>query len=417
MSVSQWSSTNSFTTKASYIPNSEEAMLSASDKAAEDYFGSTIAIDDTGTRVIVGAYGVDTNSLSYAGKAYIFVRSGSTWTQEAILKANTPATAGYFGFSVAITGSGDRVAIGAYGADGSIASSGTLYIFNRSGTTWTQEARFAAGSLNANDQFGYCVAIDSTGDRVAVGAPMNDLNASDGGVVFIFKRNVTTWTQEARIVPSEINTNIQFGTSLDITSDGSRIVAGAPFLVAGSITANGRAYVFVRSGTTWSQEQIIANSDAPATYDNYGSKVAISGDGTRLVVGCLGKEYSSYTDAGACYVYSRSGSSWSFERKLISSTVNSYSNFGGAIAINNNGTRIAIGEGTVQAGSKKGAVHTYTRSGTTWTFETKIIASQAFTGIGASVDITSDGSRIASGNHSSEVVAGMPNAGAAYIFS
>lgn len=254
MSTSQWSSTNSFTTKASYIPNSEEAMLSASDKATEDYFGSAIAIDATGTRVVVGAYGADTNSLNYAGKAYVFVRSGTTWTQEAMLKANTPVASEYFGFSVDITAAGDRVAITAYGANGATTSSGVVYIFTRSGTSWTQEARFSSSTSLANDQFGYSCAIDSNGDRLAIGAPYaNPSGFNDAGIVYIFKRNVATWTQEAAIVPSESNTNIQFGKStIGITNDGSRLVAGAPNLTAGGITGNGRAYVFVRSGTTWS---------------------------------------------------------------------------------------------------------------------------------------------------------------------
>lgn len=418
MSESQWSTANSLTTKASYIPNSEEAMLSASDKAAEDYFGSVIAIDDTGIRVIVGSYGADPSGINYGGKAYIFTRTGSTWSQEAILTANTVVAAEYFGFAVAITGAGDRVIIGARGATATAPYSGAVYVFIRSGTTWTQESRFGGANGSANDQFGYSVAVDSNGDRIAIGAPSaNPGSIQDAGAVYIFRRNVSTWIQEAYLSPSEINSGIAFGQStIDITSDGTRMIAGAPYLTAGGISGNGRAYVFVRSGTTWSQEQIIANSDAPATYDNYGSNVAISGDGTRLVIGCLGKEYGGYTDAGACYVYSRSGSSWSFERKILSSTINSYSNFGGAIAINNNGSRIAIGETTIQPGTKKGAVHTYVRSGTAWSFETKITASQAFTGIGGSIDIASDGFRIASGNSSSEV-AGVVNAGAAYIFS
>lgn len=186
MSTSQWSSTNNLTTKSNYIPNSEEAMLSASDKAAEDYFGSTIAIDDTGTRVIVGAYGADTNSLNYAGKAYIFVRSGSSWTQEAILKANTPAITEYFGFNVAITGSGDRVAIGAYGANGSIASSGALYIFNRSGTTWTFETKIIASQGFTG--IGTSVDITSDGSRIASGNYFSEVVAGmpNAGAAYIF---------------------------------------------------------------------------------------------------------------------------------------------------------------------------------------------------------------------------------------
>lgn len=137
MSTSVWSSSISLNTKASYIPNTEEAILNANDKTTNEiYLGYSIAIDSTGTRLVTGQIYGDPGGTANAGKVYVFVRSGTTWSQEAILSSTTKVTSGQFGWSVDIDSTGTRIIIGAnQEAPGGITQGGKAYIYTRSGTT------------------------------------------------------------------------------------------------------------------------------------------------------------------------------------------------------------------------------------------------------------------------------------------
>jgi hypothetical protein len=198
-------------------------------------------MSSNGNTAIVGAMFEDTGGSS-AGAAYIFTRSGTTWTQQAKIQASDKATNDLFGYSVSISGDGNTAIAGAlfeeYG--------GSAYIFTRSGTTWTQQAKIQASDKQASDFFGHSVAISSNGNTALVGA-YNDHTGSDRtGSAYIFTRSGTTWTQQARIQASDKQASDNFGWSVAISDDGNTTIAGAYNEDTGG-TDTGAAYIFEKS--------------------------------------------------------------------------------------------------------------------------------------------------------------------------
>jgi hypothetical protein len=344
MGYSNWSATNTLTTKANYLPTTEEAILTASDKAANDYFGYSVAISSDGSRCIVGAYNADPDGITDAGKAYIFTRSGTTWTQEAILTASDKAANDQFGYSAAISSDGSRCIVGAYYADPSgVANAGKAYIFARSGTTWTQEAMLSASDKTTSDGFGRSVAISSDGSRCTVGTDGADPSGlTNAGKAYIFARSGTTWTQEAILSASDKAANDGFGRSVAISSDGSRCTVGADGADPSGITDAGKAYIFTRSGTTWTQEAMLSASDKAAN-DYFGRSVAISSDGSRCIVGAHGADPSGLTNAGKAYIFARSGTTWTQEAVLMANDKAANDQFGCSVAISSDGTGCIVG--------------------------------------------------------------------------
>jgi hypothetical protein len=244
-------------------PIAQQAYLKASNTGSADYFGASVAV--SGDTVVVGAWLEDSSTTGInstpndgavdSGAAYVFVRSGTAWSQQAYLKASNTGANDYFGTSVAV--SGDTVIIGANGENSSTtginstpdegaATSGAAYVFVRSGTTWSQQAYLKASNTGAGDSFGYSVAV--SGETVVVTAIGEDSSS----------------------------------TGINSTPDESVSRAGA-------------AYVFVRSGTTWSEQAYLKASNTGAN-DEFGSSVAVSGN--TVAVGASGED-SSTTGAAA----------------------------------------------------------------------------------------------------------------------
>jgi hypothetical protein len=193
MSTSNWSNSNSLSTKASFIPSTEEAILTASDKAANNYFGQSIAVSADNTRVVIGASAATAGAYGVAGAAYVFIYSGGSWSQEAKLIASLNGTGNNFGYSVAINSDGSRIISGVPYYDLVGADSGRCFIFIRSGSTWSQEAILTASDTAAQDNFGWSVSINTDGSRVIVGSPYADPAAiADAGKAYIFTRSGTT---------------------------------------------------------------------------------------------------------------------------------------------------------------------------------------------------------------------------------
>jgi len=231
--------------------------------------------------------------MSSAGAVYIFTRSGSTWTQQAKIQASDKEASDQFGTSAAIDG--DTVIVGASGEDTGGSSAGAAYIFTRSGSTWTQQAKIQASDIQAGDQFGKSVAID--GDTIVVSAPNEDTGASNAGSLYVFTGSGSTWTQQAKIQASDKESSDRLGElSRSVAIDGDTIV-----------------YIFTRSGSTWTQQAKIQASDIQAG-DGFGYNTAIEGD--VVVVGALTTPAGAVDDAGAAYIFTRSGSTWTQQKKL-----------------------------------------------------------------------------------------------------
>jgi len=385
-----------------WTATTQQQKIQASDAATTDNFGRSVVVD--GDTVVVGAYREDTTA-SDAGAAYIFTRSGTTWSQQQKIQASDAQATDYFGISLAI--SGDTVVVGAHGEDTGASGAGAAYIFTRSGTTWSQQAKIQASDAQADDSFGYSVGID--GDTVVVGAFAEDTVASTAGSAYIFTRSGTTWSQQAKIQASDAQQYDQFGYSVGI--DGDTVVVGAHREDAGGNSA-GAAYVFTRSGTTWSQQQKLVASDAQAT-DYFGISLAISGD--TVVVGAYFEDTGG-SEAGAAYVFTRSGTTWSQQQKLVASDAQATDYFGQSVSVDSDtGDTVVVGAwGEATGGSEAGAAYIFTRSGTTWTQDKKIVASDggASDRFGYEVDI--DGDTVVLGAYQEDTTAS--DAGAAYVF-
>lgn len=337
----------------------QEQKLLAPDKAGLDYFGCAVAIADDGSRVVVGAQYEDDptgTTTSDNGAAYVFARSGAVWTYEQKLLAPDKLDNAQFGFSVGMSGDGSRVVVGAIYQDDATGTSttdnGAAYVFLRAGAVWSMEQKLLAGDKASLDQFGASVAMSSDGLRVAVGSS-NDADSTGGftasnGSVYVFSRALTVWTQEGKLLATDKATGDTLGASVAISSDGSRIVAGARSeddATGSATTDNGAAYVFVRSGTAWSQEQKLLAPDK-ASSDELGSTVAISADGTRVIVGARLDDESlatSTTDSGAAYVFVRTASTWSETQKLFALDRENSGLFGRSVALSGDGVRAVVG--------------------------------------------------------------------------
>ena len=418
---SEWSDSISFTTKSEYLANVEEVKLTASDKANTDLFGQSVAMDGTGTRVVVGARGEDAGGLSDAGSSYVYLRTGSSWTEEAKIMASDKAAGDSFGQAVAIDSTGTRIAIGAYAEDpGGTSNAGSVYIFTRSGTIWTEEAKLIASDKGSDDYFGYSVAMNSDGTRIIVGAKDHDTGGlSRSGAAYVFTRSGSVWSQEAILSASDKAVLDYFGTAVDIDSTGTRVVIGAPYEDPSAVSEAGAAYVFTRSGSSWSQEAKLTASDKE-TLDYFGDSVAIDRDGLNIIIGAYSESPDGVSEAGSAYVFTRSGSSWSEEVKLSASDKDTDCGFGNSVAINNTGTILLIGAYTTDASgfTNSGAAYIFTKSGSVWTEAVKLIASDVEVGdwFGWDVDMDSAGTRAVIGALQ-EDAGGFPNAGSAYIFS
>jgi hypothetical protein len=345
-----------------WTSTTQQQKLQASDAQSGDMLGCSVGI--SGNTVVVGAYGEDTAALN-AGAAYIFTRSGTTWSQQQKIVSSDAQAGDQFGYNVGI--SGDTVVVGADYEDAGGSNAGAAYVFTRSGTTWSQQQKIVASDAEASDSFGLTLGID--GDTIVVGAWAEDTEADMAGAAYIFTRSGTTWSQQQKIVSSDAQAGDRFGYSTAISGD--TVVVGANYEDAGGSDA-GAAYIFTRSGTTWSQQAKLTASDAQAS-DFFGKNVHIDGD--TVVVGAHGEDAGgSY--AGAAYVFTRSGTTWSQQQKIGASDAQSSDYFGSNVRIDGD-VLVVSAPGEDAGGSSAGAAYVFTRSGTTWSQQKKLVASDA----------------------------------------
>ena len=242
---------------------SQEAKLTAADGEADDYFGVSVSID--GDYAIVGAFGDD----GYRGSAYIFKWTGIVWSQQEKIVAADGEADDYFGASVSING--DYAIVGVYGDDNSNGiDAGSAYIFKRNRTTWSQQEKIVAADGEADDYFGVSVSIN--GEYTIVGSYYDDnSNGNDTGSAYIFKRTGTVWSQEAKLTAADGEADDYFGVSVSI--DEEYAIVGA----FGDDGYRGSAYIFKWTGTTWSQQEKIVAADGEAD-DHFGVSTSISKD-------------------------------------------------------------------------------------------------------------------------------------------
>ncbi|HEY9435845.1 MAG TPA: FG-GAP repeat protein, partial [Blastocatellia bacterium] len=299
----------------------QQAKLTAGDAAETDVFGASVSID--GDTAVIGAPNDDTNAGIDAGSVYVFVRSGTSWSQQAKLTGSQAVAGDLYGAAVGV--SGDMLVVGAPSAFG---GAGQVYLYVRSGTSWNQEL-FTHSTAGA-DRVGQAVAVD--GETVVFGAPFTDLTTggSDAGAVYVLMKNAGVWS-DVLLTASDAASGDQFGSGVAI--DGDLIVISSPFSdnPGGGVDA-GAAYVFGRSGTSWSQETKLLPA-APQESGFFGlNSVAISGN--TAVVGEQAADTPAGADAGEVTVFGRlAPGNWTREATLRASDAAAGDIFGSRVAI------------------------------------------------------------------------------------
>lgn len=425
--------------------------IKASNTEEGDAFGISIAISENGNTLAVGstyersnATGVNGNQNNNAdpisGAVYIFVRTAATWMQQAYIKASNTESFDVFGWSLSLTDDGYTLAVSAIGedsnatgingnqTDNAIIDSGAVYLFNRTGTNWTQEAYIKSSNPNDNDNFGYSVVLSGNGNTLAVGALQEDSNATGingdqtnnaavgSGAVYVFVKVSNIWSQQAYIKASNTGTSDRFGEFIDLSYDGNTLVAGAGGESSSSTGINGNqasntaqfsgaAYVFERVGINWSQQAYIKASNTQA-YDHFGGvsntytiafgrlgdNITLSSDGNTLVIsataedslatgvnGAQNNDLDVNQNYGAVYVFVRSGSLWTQQGYLKASNPDVVDYFGATLSLSNDGNVLAVsalceksnatGINGNQADNSidfSGSVYLFKRVGTMW---------------------------------------------------
>jgi len=407
--------------------NPTGTKLAVSNLSAADRYGFSVAISGDGNYAIVGSEREDTGGGDRGG-AYIYLRSGSSWSEQALIQASDAANGDYFGTSVSISTNGTYAIAGAYGVGTFV---GAAYVFTRSGSTWTQQAKLTASDAQTSDYFGELVAISGDGNYAIVGAQYEDGGsgdpALDAGAVYVYVRSGSSWSEQAILRASDAEASDRFGNSIEINSDGSYIIVGAR-LEDTTFSGAGSAYIFTRSGSTWTQQAKIQASNA-GDGDGFGYSVAISGDGNYAISGAFFEDTGG-SNTGSAYIFSRSGSTWTQQQQIQSTNVNDNDRFGTCVSMNSDGTYVVVGAGDAHIDSDginnivdTGQGYIFKRDGSTWSQVGVLTApdAQAYDNLGGTsraASISDDGAYAILGAWNEDGGAGDPlsNAGAAYIF-
>ncbi len=380
---------------------SETQKLVPPDGVAGAGFGCTASIE--GDTALIGAIGDDDNGDN-SGSVYVYIRTGTTWTQQTKLLPSDGAPEEQFGEDVDIEG--DVALIGAWFDDDNGVHSGSAYVFVRTGTTWTQQAKLLPSDGVTDAQFGINVAL--SGDTALIGANRDDDNGIRSGAAYVFTRTGTTWTQQAKLIASDGAPEERFG--IDVALDGDTALIGSESDDNGNYS--GSVYVFTRTGTTWTQQQKICPSDG-AEADWFGFAISLDGD-TALFAASLDDDNG--TDSGSAYVYTRSGTTWTQQQKLLALDGAAGDHFSEQ-AVSLDGDTALIGAYMDDdGGSQSGSAYIFTRSGTTWTQQQKILASDGAAGDHFSYwAVSLDGDTAFIGAWSDDDM-GI-NSGSAYVFT
>ncbi len=376
----------------------EVAKLTASDGAAGDKFGHVVAVD--GDTALIGAYGDDDNGSS-SGSVYVFTRSGGMWTEQAKLTASDGAPSDVFGYSLALFG--DTALIGAPVDDDNGIGSGSAYVFTRSGEVWTEQAKLTASDGAAQDTFGYSLALGV--DTALIGAWGDDHNdPGSSGSAYVFVRSAGVWMEQAKLTASDRldgASSDMFGRSVALDGDTALIAGGWDNWI----------YAFTRDAGVWTEQAKFTANDYVNAF--FGEPVALDGD-TALIAaplddpGLPGGEEVVY--GGSAYVFQRSAGAWTQQVILTASDAASGAQFGQSLALD--GDTALIG---AIYGSSSGSAYVFTRSAGSWTQRAKLTASDAapYADFGHSVALDGD-----------TVLIGAPGdddngsaSGSAYIFS
>jgi hypothetical protein len=379
----------------------EGTKLTGSGETGNGQFGVAVALSGDGSTALIGS--PSDNSL--AGTAWVFTRSGTTWTQQGPKLTATGETGrGEFGSSVAISSDGSTAVIGAP-TDNTY--TGAAWVFTRSGTTWSQQGPTltGAGGTGTDEEFGSTVAVSADGSTAAMGG-YGDNNQA--GAVWVFTRSGATWTQQGSKLTASDETGAlgRFGYAVALSADGSMALIGGPL----DNTGVGAAWVFTRSGATWTQQATKLTAGDETGAGEFGRDVALSTDGGTALIGGP----TDNGNVGAAWVFTHSGATWAQQGAKLTAgdETGSGGEFAYGVALSSDGSTALIG-GPTDNGDL-GAAWVFTRSGAMWTQQ-----GPKLTGTGAGARIF--GYSVALSSDASTALMGAPTdnggVGAAWVFA
>jgi FG-GAP repeat len=358
--------------------------LTGGAEEGEGYFGTSVALSSDGDTALIGGYG----DHHFLGAAWVFTRSGSTWTQQGEkLTGSGEIGSGAFGARVALSADGNTALIGAPGDNEGV---GAAWVFTRSGSTWAQQGEKLTGSGEVGEgDFGGSVTLSSDGSTALIGGPGDGYRSlGDGytlGAAWVFTRSGSTWTQQGeKLVGSEKSGEGEFGSSVALSSDGNTALIGAD---DGAVLNSGfgAAWIFTRSGEAWMQQGKKLVGSGASEFAYFGDSVALSSDGNTALIGGWNNERS-----GAAWVFIRTGETWLQQGAKLTGNGETGEDFGQSVALSSEGNIALVG---AQGEKRVGAAWVFTRTGSTWTQQEGLTARGETRegGFGFTVALSSDG--------------------------
>jgi hypothetical protein len=381
----------------------------------ESLFGTSAALSGDGRTLLIGG----PRDNGSRGAAWVFARSGGSWSQQGAKWAGAAVRAGggeecieesaeeagecAFGASVALSADGNTALVG---APSRTSAAGLAWVFSRTGSEWSsgEPLPMGGGEEVGAARFGRSVALSADGNTALIGDPSSDLGR---GSAFLFTRpSGGPWTPSVKLAGSEARAGAHFGRSVAISSDGSRALVGAP----GDSGYAGAAWSFARHGSTWVAAATKLVGAGEVGNGHFGKSVALSGDGTTALVGAR----DDAEEQGAVWPFVLSGESFELQGEKISGAVEAESQFGSSVALSQDGNLALIGAAAAESGI--GTAVEYSRSSaSTWTAVAPALGGTEAAGKGAT------GTSVALSQSGEVAAIGAPRdarrAGAAWIFS
>ncbi|HEY5192618.1 MAG TPA: FG-GAP repeat protein [Solirubrobacteraceae bacterium] len=376
---------------------------------------NSVALSSDGSTALVGAPEEEGDE---GGSVWVLTLSGSSWTVQAKLKM--PGTwgvaGGGFGESVALSADGNTALIGDGFQNGEY---GTAWVFTRSGTSWSEQEELTATEIGDEEQgrgrFGASVALSADGDIALIGGP-RDQPETQQGAAWIYARSGSRWIKQGPMLkgggelsaPGSSATEAGFGWSVALSSSGDTALVGA----WRDHDATGAAWVFTRSGSSWIQQGARLSADDEVGQGEFGTRVALSSEGNTALIGGS----TDNDGVGAAWVFTRSGETWTQQgAKLTPSDEigRGYGQFGWSVALDSDGDTALIG-GSADGADETGAAWVFTRAGSTWTQQQKLTGEGELGGarFGRSVALSSSGATALIGGPEDDV-----KLGAAWVFT
>jgi hypothetical protein len=391
----------------------QSAELSANNSSA---FGENVAVSNDGSTTIVAEAG---STTSLFGAVIVYTKSGNVWSQSQILTATDAANGDNFGSALAISNDDSTILVGANSKTVNGKNLvGTVYIFTKSNAMWTQTQELTVLALDNNGvSFGTSISLSSDGATALIGADSQTVNGQEwAGAAYIFTKNGTTWTQQTALTASDPAYSDFFGGSVSLSNDGSSALIGASGKTINSTKSQGAAYIFSKSGSNWNQVQKLTAADGAAN-DDFAFSARLSGDGIFALIGAAGHKLNQSQTAptGAIYVFSANGSTWSQTQEFGAGDSDPIGSFGEKLSLASDGTTL-LSSG-MDLNSLTGAAFVFKKINNNWVEMQKLMGSDTvqYDEFATSVSISGDGSSVLVGadRHSTT----RQYAGTAYSFT